>query len=52
MNECTVCGEEFESGESLQEHLRQDHPDHDATTDDLTAEEFVIAAMLGGKLDF
>ncbi len=51
MNECPVCGEEFESGESLQEHVRAEHPGHNAVGDELTAEEFVIAAMLGGKLD-
>ena len=51
MNECPVCGEEFESGESLTEHVRAQHPGHNALGDDLTAEEFVIAAMLGGKLD-
>ncbi len=51
MNECPVCGEEFESGESLTEHVREQHPGHNAVGDELTAEEFVIAAMLGGKLD-
>ncbi len=52
MNECPVCGEEFESGESLNEHIRERHPGHEHLADDLTAEEFVIAGMLGGKLDF
>lgn len=52
MNECTVCGAEFDSGESLHEHLRQEHPGHGATTDDLTPEEYLIAGMLDGKLDF
>ncbi len=51
MNECPVCGEEFESGESLHDHMRECHPNHNGTSEDLTAEEFVIAAMLGGKLD-
>ncbi len=51
MNECPVCGEEYDSGESLHEHVRAQHPGHNAVSEDLTAEEFVIAAMLGGKLD-
>ena len=51
MNECPVCHEEFESGEGLTDHLRERHPEHNAVCDELTAEEFVIAAMLGGKLD-
>jgi len=52
MNECSVCGEEFDSGETLCEHLRESHPGHEVAGDDLTAEEVVIAGMLGGKLNF
>ncbi|HVP43483.1 MAG TPA: hypothetical protein VMS96_08610 [Terriglobales bacterium] len=50
MNECPVCGEEYDSGESLQEHLRDQHPGHDHP-DDLSPEEVIIAGIIGGDLD-
>ncbi len=50
MNECPVCGEEFDSGESLTEHVREQHPgSHDS--DDLSPEEMIIAGIIGGELD-
>jgi len=50
MGECPVCHEEFDSGESLMEHVRQQHPER-AYPDDLSPEEVIIAGMLGGDLD-
>ncbi len=50
MNECPVCGEEFESGEGLHEHVRQLHPGR-GHSGDLSPEEIIIAGILGGELD-
>ena len=50
MNECPVCGEEFDSGESLHEHVREQHPDR-KLPDDLSPEEVIIAGILGGDID-
>jgi hypothetical protein len=50
MNECPVCGEEFDSGESLCEHVRDQHPGRQS--DDLSPEEVIIAGIIGGDVDF
>jgi hypothetical protein len=50
MNECPVCHEEFDSGESLHEHVCAEHPDR-PLPDDLSPEEVIIAGILGGDID-
>lgn len=50
MNECPVCGEEFDSGECLHGHVREQHPER-AHPGDLSPEEVIIAGIIGGDLD-
>jgi len=50
MNECPVCGEEFDSGESLHEHVHKQHPGR-GDSDELSPEEMIIAGIIGGDLD-
>ncbi len=50
MNQCPVCGEEYDSGESLHEHVREQHPGR-RDSGELSPEEIIIAGIIGGELD-